>query len=141
MELYDLINIQGKDKETELEKCIVEVRKKLPDLTEDRTCKIYNGLLYQELIKSHITAKLVNTKDIGLPYEHVFILMPLNKGVFYLVDLTYSQFRNQNPNFVRLLMNGYQEVDNELLNQYIRIVEPKTINGLYDIDDLYFSKM
>ena len=141
MELYDLINIQGKDNETELEKCIVVVKEQLKDLTEDRTCKIYNGLLYQELVKSHVTAKLVNTKDIGLPYEHVFILIPMNRGVFYLADLTYSQFRNQNPNFVRLLMNGYQKVDNRLLNQYIRIVEPKDIDKTYDIDSIYFNKM
>ena len=76
MDLYkQMRNIRGNSNKKELEKCINIVRERLDGLTEDRTCKIYNGELYKELLNNHVPAKLMNTKELNMDYEHVYVLV------------------------------------------------------------------
>lgn len=80
MELYDLMkNIYGKNNEEELIKSISIVRQKLNNLVEERMCKVYSSYLFRELLKQHVPARLINTLDLGLDYEHVFVLVPKNE--------------------------------------------------------------
>lgn len=74
--------------------------------------------------------------DLGLNFEHYFVLVN-GEGIFYLVDLTYEQFSN--PNFNNLLIDGYMKLDNNLLNEYLSIIERKpvtdfTCDGLFYMD-------
>lgn len=71
-----MTNIKGIDQTKEIENAIVKVREKLSLLVEERMCKVYNGLLLNELLCSHIPARLINTLDLGINYEHVFLLIP-----------------------------------------------------------------
>ena len=53
---------------------------------KERMCKFYNGTLITHLKEEHVMARLVNTKDYGQAYEHVFVLIPLNeagRGVYF----------------------------------------------------------
>jgi len=44
-------------------------------------CKVYSGFLSEELLKRHIPSRLINTSDLGLDYEHVFVLVKKNDKV------------------------------------------------------------
>ncbi len=137
MELYDMMtNILGKDIETELINAISRVKEKLNSLNEDRMCKVYSSFLLEELLKRHISSRLINTSDLGLDYEHVFVLIRRNDANgYFLVDLTFSQFELYSVYFSKLLMDGYQAIDDKGLNYYLSLIAKEKF-----IDELYFSK-
>ncbi len=137
MDLYNMIkNVYGKNIQEELVKAISIVKEKLYNLTKERMCKIYNGYLLNELSNHHLPARLINTLDLGLTYEHVFLLIPSENQEYFLVDLTFSQFNSNDDSFQSLLINGYQLVDDLTLNKYISIVT-KTSNT-FSLDELFY---
>lgn len=141
MDLYSrMLNINGNDNEEELKKCISEVKAKLNNLTVERTCKIYNGMLYDELVKNHVLVNLINTNDLGIDYEHCFVLLSSNTDKLLLADLTFSQFDNQDKRFADLLNKGYQDMDLETLNKYLNIVSTTNLDKEYCIDDFIFNR-
>lgn len=78
MDLFERItNIQGLNLAEEIKMTIKKVKEKVPNLVEERMCKVYNGLLLNELLHSHIPVRLVNTLDLGINYEHFFLLIPI----------------------------------------------------------------
>lgn len=137
MDLYERMrNISGKSNEEELKKCISSVKSQVNNLTEERTCKIYNGLLYKELIDNHVPCRLMNTKDIDMDYEHVYVLVLDDIDGYLLADLTFSQFNNKNEEFNDLLENGYQHVNNKMLDDYLDIMADSNLyKALKDINE------
>lgn len=133
-------NIRGLNHEDELIKAISNVRKKLSLLTEERMCKVYSSYLLNELNNSHVPARLVNTLDLGLDYEHYFVLVSKNNNDgYFLTDLTFSQFNNNSPLFNNLLEKGYQNTDDNLLNCYLKIVSQNSFDDYVTIDNIYYS--
>ncbi len=93
MNLYDRMqNITGIDIEEKLTLAIQKTNEELKHFVlfcgivnhegevsikgKERMCKFYNGTLYKHLREDHLSARLVNTKDFGQAYEHVFVLLP-----------------------------------------------------------------
>ena len=143
MELFSkMTNILNENQEELLKQAIEKVKQELKDLTPERTCKIYNNYLYQEIIKRHINAKLINTLDLNCTYEHQFVLLSIYKNgesTFFLADLTFSQFVKEANIFSDLLTNGYQKVDDFMFNQYLSIVLNKEYTSFLLLEDVYFD--
>ena len=134
MGLYEMMtNISGNNIEKVILESINRVNNILKDLTKDLTCKIYNSYVFRELRDRHIPVRLVNTKDLGFSYEHYFVLVP-NDNKYYIVDMTYGQFNINSE----LTKNGYQEIDNDSFNSYLRVVTRENSNGIM-LDDVFYS--
>lgn len=144
MELYSKIrNISGKNNEEELKKAIFYVREKLSNLGEERMCKVYSSFLLKELLQRHVPARLINTLDLGLEYEHQFILVAKSEtdGGYFIVDLTFSQFQQTKNCFSKLLENGYQTIENNNLIDYLNIVSNGCIKANISLDKIFFSPL
>lgn len=138
MELYDLINnIKGNNNEEVLKEKIKIVKERLNGLTEERTCKIYSSMLYEELKSESVPSRLISTNDIGAIFDHYFVLVPDNVEGFYVADLTFSQFNKDEIELLPLLKNGYMFMDNDLFKKYINIVAWG--NKDISINDLYYK--
>lgn len=142
MELFDkMTNILGKNIETELINAISTVKEKLNSLDEDRMCKVYSSFLLEELLKRHIPSRLINTSDLGLDYEHVFVLIKKDDTeTYFLVDLTFSQFDSYSVYFSKLLIDGYQNIDDKGLNCYLSLVAKEKFIDEFSLDSIFFSK-
>lgn len=139
MELYDLMkNISLKNNEEELVKSIAIVEQKLKKLTEERMCKVYSSYLLRELLKHHVPSRLINTLDLGLDYEHVFVLVPKNEGGYFLADLTFSQFNSKNDMFRKLSTDGYQLINDIDLNCYLNIITKQKLTCEFSLEDLFY---
>ena len=140
MELYDMLkNISGKNNEELLIKSIANVKEILNGLTEERMCKVYSSFLLKELNTQHVPARLINTLDLGLNYEHVFVLVPSNDTGYFLIDLTFSQFNKQSEKLNELLVNGYQYIDDMSLNDYLNIIEKNSFNEKISVDNIFYD--
>jgi len=103
---YDLLNI-GKKKTSELDyinllnRIIDEETSymKLENPTLDRVCKVVSTNINERLKELNFDSKIINTRKIYDMYEHQFVLssfIDLDNNVnYYLIDPTYSQFRNK----------------------------------------------
>lgn len=139
MELFDMMkNIRGNDIEQELNNAIIYVKNALKGLTEERMCKIYSGYLHEELQKRHIPARIINTFELGVDYEHFFILVPSENEKYFLADLTFSQFKPQKGNFDTLLEKGYQSINDSLFNEYLRIISCNQSMDNVFLDDAFY---
>lgn len=58
------------------------------------------------------------------------------EGVFYLADLTYEQFCNQDLNSL-MSGEGYMRLNDYLLNKFISLVLRKQVGG-FTCDDLFY---
>lgn len=141
MELYNMLkNISGKNNEEELIKSISLIKEELYDLTEERMCKVYNGYLFKELRNQHVPARLINTLDLGLDYEHEFVLVPSNEKGYFLADLTFSQFNSDANDLELLLKNNYQSINDSEINHYFSIITNKTFTNQFSVEDTFYSK-
>lgn len=132
--LYDILNLTG-NKEDKIKSCIKKVKLELNDLVEEQTCKIYSSYVSDELYKNHVINRIIRTGDLS-SYDHHFVLVPKDGDNYFLIDLTYSQFKNDT--FKNLLSDGYIVIKKDELNNYLRIVTSKSLNK--EIDDIYFTK-
>ena len=139
MNLYDVMNnITGVDKEKTINAAITNVKQILNGLITEQTCKIYSSYLLRELTKMHLTARLINTLNLGLVYEHEFILVP-NTTNYYLIDLTFQQFPKQSSNLENLLKKGYQLIDNQTIKDYINTISPIELSNDFDLDSIFYN--
>lgn len=138
MDLDELMrNIRKIDVANEIEKAIEKVKEEYKGLITVQTCKIYSSLLYEVLNSKHVPVRLVSTGDLGLTYDHMFLLANDSNIRYYLIDLTYGQFNNNE--FNDLLRKGYQEISDKDINKYLEIVsEDKTDMKL---DNLYYGDL
>ena len=140
MELYNVLkNIYGKNNEEELKEAILTVRNSLNGLTEERMCKVYSSLLLNELNNRHVPARLINTLDLGLKYEHIFVLVPSNEIGYFLADLTFSQFNQKPEQLSQLLNNGYQLMEDINLNYYLNVIEKGNLTNPISIEDIFYT--
>lgn len=135
MSLMDKLNILNKNVDEDVSSAIKEVRKQLDGLYEERTCKIYNSYLYNELKKRHVHVRLINTNDLNIGYEHYFVLILTLSNRYFIGDLTYSQFNSSD--FIELVEKGFMRVDDDRFNKYLNIISNRT-NTLYRLEDVYF---
>lgn len=139
MDLFERIqNIKNINYEKELQNTIIMVKEELKNIIIKRRCKIYNGHLFRKLIQKHMIVHLINTLDLGLTYEHVFLLVPMTlKDGYYLVDLTYEQFNNKDEvTFKGLLQNGYQKINDLEFNAYLRNIESN--DKIFLLEDVFY---
>ncbi len=133
MNISDLLNLDGSNVEDKIVDTIDDVRVELKDLTTDMTCKIYSDYIKKSLTKKHVISRVVNTSDLDLPYEHQFNVVLDGIDNYYLIDLTYSQFKNSE--FIDLLFQGFMKIKNKDFSRYLEIVG----NGKSDVklEDLF----
>ncbi len=133
MNISDLLNLDGSNVEDKIVDTIDDVRVELKDLTTDLTCKIYSDYIKNSLTKKHVISRVVNTSDLDLPYEHQFNVVLDGIDNYYLIDLTYSQFKNSE--FIDLLFQGFMKIKNKDFSRYLEIVG----NGKSDVklEDLF----
>lgn len=135
MELFNMMqNIRGINVEEEIKKAILKVRNELTCLTENQTCLIYSSYLFEDLKYRGINVRLINTMDLGLNFEHYFVLVK-SADNYFLGDLTYSQFLDSN--FNNLLIDGYMKLDNNILNEYLSLIDRKEITD-FSCDYLFY---
>lgn len=134
MSLYEnILNISNKNIEEEIKSSIIDTRRQLCNLNEDRMCLIYSSYIYQNLKKRHILSHIIDTKYLGLNYQHRFVLVYAKN--YYLIDLTYSQFLNNDSNLIELLKNGYQKIDNNCFELYLKGIE--NYEKVIDLDEAF----
>ena len=126
MDLYSkILNINNKNIEEVIISAIEEVKKELYGLDYERMCLIYNSYLYEALLKRHVLVHMIDTKDLGLSYNHRF-LIAFDGTNYYLCDLTYSQFLNDF--FPMLQKKGYQKCDDVLIKEYLKTISKEEIS-------------
>lgn len=140
MELDKIINIRNYDLEKEIIIAIKDVKLYLNGLVNERTCKIYSSYIYRELRKKHISVRMINTLDLGLDYEHIFLLTLKDSNEYILIDLTFPQFKDISNIFLELKEKGYQLINDAIFNYYISIIS-KNINRHYSIQDVYINNI
>lgn len=119
MDLNYLTNITKVNYEEEIKKIIEKVNNKYKDLIKEQTCFLYSSFINEELKSKHIISRIISTKDLGIDYEHRFVLVK-EKEKYYIIDLTYNQFFNKVPEkFYKLNNNGYQIMNKEEIKEYI----------------------
>lgn len=142
MELYDLMkNIRGKNNEEELKNAINIVKITLDSLTKERMCKVYSSFLLEELRNKHIPARIINTLDLGLNYEHEFVMILNNTfvGEYYVADLTFSQFNKEDELFKKLLIDGYQSMNDNTFLNFLNIIEKGELSNKISIENAFYS--
>ena len=84
MDLYSMmLNINNKDLESIIKKSINKTRKEIN--FSEGMCKVAANLVYNDLKNEHVVAKIVNTKELGLGYEHEFVLVK-DVFIYYLIE-------------------------------------------------------
>ena len=133
LDVYNLINLDNVAVSEKIEKAISKTREELKDLDTERMCMVYSGYLYDNLRREHTICRLVDTNDLGLDYQHHFILVN-NGESHYLVDLTYNQFGDSS--WDKLLSSGYDVIDDEKFSKYLKVVtrcdSSKTVREAFD---------
>ncbi len=98
-----------------------------------------------------------------IPYSHSFVIVKTFEGpvLYYLIDITYSQFvpaknkqlrifdawpseelkKSQSGELLlnRLLENGYSQVDDKLLSLYLKSFDPH-VEIIFTLEDLFFTE-
>lgn len=121
MGFYDkLINVRGNDISSSIKDSLRYVNDHYENLTHEQTCYIYASLVYDKLKSFGVSARLINTNDLGFDYLHYFVLVPYEKDKYYLVDPTYSQFHSDN--LKELLDNGYISLNDDIWDEYMNSI-------------------
>ncbi len=132
----NLLNIKNLDIVVIIQESIAETRERLKGLDYNQTCKIYSGLLFEILKSKGVLVHLMNTRDFGNFYEHIFLLA-FDGNNYYLIDLTYRQFNDEYLN--DLYEKGFMLVNQISYNYYLKIV---TNNMLHlDLNDSFTSNI
>ena len=135
MDLYaKMLNISGNNVLLSIQEAIKETTAALKYLTYERMCLVYSSYLYNNLSKRHLLVRLIDTNDINLKYQHRFILVKDN-NIYYLCDLTFAQFNSSL--FLDLNTQGYMLCDNQLFNEYLKVVTNEYPNIF--LEDVFIS--
>ena len=137
--IYDLLNLSNIPLDKKIELAINETKAALKNITYERTCKIYSQYVFNYLNQNHVVNKIINTNEIGANYEHHFVLIPINGIDYYLIDLTFKQFNNNDINFNELYERGYQKVNDYTFINYLGIVTGEKLN--VGINEIYTKRI
>lgn len=130
-----LLNINCIDIEKSIKEAIKDTKDDIKGLSLERMCQVYTSYLFESLKRRHLIVRIINTKDLGLDFEHFFILVNDNVNGFYLCDLTFSQFNSDY--FPDILRDGYQKITSIELNEYLTIVGKKEPSDI-ELEDLFY---
>lgn len=136
-DLYEYVNISNIPLEKRLELSIKETKTLLKGVDPVGACATYSRHLFYYLSQNHIVSKIINTKDLGASYEHFLVLIPINDFEYYLVDLTYQQFKNDEL-FKILLEKGYEKVTDLNFYLYYSIVTGEQLDS--SLKDIFLNK-
>jgi hypothetical protein len=118
MDLYDRIfNITNKN----IKKTIIEAINKCNELINNTEgmCMVASNIIYNFLLDQHILARIINTKELGIGYEHEAVIVK-DKDNYYLIDFTYNQFLKVSSLLNKeLLKNKFLQIDDETFNKYL----------------------
>lgn len=135
-----ILNIKNVNYEECIKKAIQKTKIELKDLDEERMCFIYSSYLYQNLLEFHLLARIIDTKDLGFSFSHRFVLV-YDNNYYYLLDLTYKQFLNKDARFLKLLKEGYQKINNDDFNYYLKNILTSEFKNKDLEDAFYFNKI
>lgn len=135
-----ILNIKNVNYEECIKKAIQKTKIELKDLDEERMCFIYSSYLYQNLLEFHLLARIIDTKDLGFSFSHRFVLV-YDNNYYYLLDLTYKQFLNKDARFLKLLKEGYQQINNTDFNYYLKNILTSELKNKDLEDAFYFNKI
>lgn len=138
MDWNKLLNIKNINIERNIRGVILGVKDELSELTQNQTCMIYSSYVFRSLREKGVNAKIINTEKIGFLHKHYFVLVP-DENKYFLIDLTFSQFGNKSMPI--LLKNGYQEINNNIFNNYLDIVTNNEEHRELDINEVYFDSL
>lgn len=136
------------------------------DVSEmDGLCIYASNNISYDLASQGVANLVLDISDmIFIPYSHQFVVAKTLEGpaIYYLIDMTYSQFmpkENQKllmfdnwpseelKKSVRgeqlletLLNEGYTEVDDSLLELYLKSFDPKA-EMVFSLNDLFITKI
>ena len=138
MDLYSMmLNINNKDLESIIKESINKTRKEIN--FSEGMCKVAANLVYNDLKNEHVVAKIVNTKELGLGYEHEFVLVK-DVFIYYLIDVTYEQFINKGTKLnEELLKNGYIHANDKVLGSYLNSIPNTYKLDSINIDDIFYE--
>jgi len=123
--LYDILNIGNNNIEKVIQEVIDETKRELVNLDKEGTCFIYTSYLYQNLKGRNILCYIVDTmEDYDMEYQHRFIVIPKDEEYNYVLDLTVSQF-GENNFFNEMKLKGYQLLNKNTYNSYLKYVSVK----------------
>lgn len=132
-----MLNINNKDLESIIKESINKTRKEIN--FSEGMCKVAANLVYNDLKNEHVVAKIVNTKELGLGYEHEFVLVK-DVFIYYLIDVTYEQFINKGTKLnEELLKNGYIHVNDKVLSSYLNSIPNTYKLDSINIDDIFYG--
>ena len=135
LNVFDLLNLDGKTVDEKIKRSIAKTKEELSNLDTERMCMVYSGYLLDNLRREHAICRLVDTNDLGLDYQHQFILVN-NGESHYLVDLTFDQFGDDS--WDKLLEDGYDQVDDEKFSKYLKVVtkqdSSKSVRDAFDLE-------
>ena len=137
MELFDMMkNIRGTNNEEEIVKVISNLK-----ITDEKWCKIHSRCIFNELRDKHVPVRRINTLDLGIDFEHHFVIVPSNdEGDYFIVDLTFTQFNKDADIFKDLIHKGYQVLNDYSLNCYLRVVSNNEFNDYLSMDEVYYME-
>lgn len=136
MDLYDkMFNITNKNIKKEINDAIEFCQHLITNT--NRMCIISSNIIYKYLQDQHVLAKIVNTTDLGVGYEHEAVIVK-DSDNYFLIDFTYDQFLNAGTILNKeLLKNKYIQLDNNTFNSYLDSI-PNFINFKMLILMIYF---
>ena len=73
-----------------------------------------------------------------LEFEHYFILVPSLHGGYFLIDLVFSNFNKEKKELEYLSENGYQIINDEEMNLYLKIMLKNQIDNYFTTDKIYY---
>ena len=76
----------------------------------------------------------------GFSFSHRFVLV-YDNNYYYLLDLTYKQFLNKDARFLKLLKEGYQKINNDDFNYYLKNILTSEFKNKDLEDAFYFNKI
>ena len=127
-----MLNIANINKETIIKIAIDNTKKDLANLDYERMCLVYSSYLYENLKDLSCLAYIVDTTDLGLDYRHRFVIVPDNNSKYYLLNLTYKQFADNDERLNKLCNTGYQKIDDDIYNYYLNVVTNNSKNITID---------
>ena len=130
MELNKILNIRNIKVEDQIKKAIAQTKEELDGLDLERMCKIYSAYAVRNLLDRGVLSRFIDTKDLDSEYSHSFVIA-LDSNSNYLVDLTYSQFKDEEDVLFDLKENGYTQLNDEKWDHYLKVL-PKENNFTID---------
>lgn len=165
---YNILHLRQNEK-TKIENIIIQNKEKFCNLTDDfeGLCKIISNHIALDLDQIGVDYKLINLQKAFGFFDHECVIVrykyPNCKFGYLLVDISFKQFlpkkgKKVNPHLQQyppiilseteigktvthnLLENGFCDIDNEILTQYINSFRGKNEKITVSLEDYFVQK-